>query len=151
MLSKGDKNLRKISIVLCSIIIYISVCFIELFICNTSWIPLVASNGYTLVEKGFFVAVNLLSIVSVAYVLKNGNIKNLLINSIIMWFTFVVLGLLIDLRTWIGIITNNEAIVLGVNFLGDDIWISHYIGCFFGIIVNVSIIIYKHMKGKQKK
>ena len=143
--------MRKIRVVLCSIIIYISVCFIELFICNTSWIPLVTSNGYTLVEKVFFLSVNLLSIASVAYVLKNGNIKNLLINSIIMWFTFVVLGLLIDLRTWIGIITNNEAIVLGVNFLDDDIWISHYIGCFFGIIVNVSIMIYKHMKGKQKK
>ena len=141
--------MRKISIVLCSIIIYISVCFIELFICNTSWIPLVASNGYTLVEKGFFVAVNLLSIVSVAYVLKNGNIKNLLINSIIMWVTFVVLGLLIDLRTWIGIITNNETIVLGVNFLGDDIWISHYIGCFIGMVTDIIILMFRKIRNRK--
>ncbi len=67
-----------------------------------------------------------------------------------MWVAFFVLGLLLSLRTWNGIITNNGTIVLGVNFFGDDIYISHYIRCFVEMIANVIITIFKHMKSKSK-
>ena len=42
---------------------------------------------------------------------------------------------IIDLRILINILLGNETDVLGVNFLNQDIWFMHYIGCFIGILV----------------
>lgn len=66
----------------------------------------------------------------------------------IMWCIFVFLQI-IGLRNWIGIFTNNETIVLGVNFLGDDIWISHYIGCFIGMVTDIIILMFRKIRNRK--
>ena len=66
----------------------------------------------------------------------------------IMWCIFVFLQI-IGLRNWIGTFTNNETIVLGVNFLGDDIWISHYIGCFIGMVTDIIILMFRKIRNRK--
>ena len=138
--------MKKRNIVLWSIITYVVICLLELFICNSSIIPHWGMENYTLTEKVLFCVIGTLSGVLVAFLLRAKNAKHLLINSVTMWCIFVVLGQVIGLRHWIGIFTNNETIVLGVNYLGDDIWISHYIGCFVGMLSDVIILMFRKIK-----
>ena len=133
--------MKKRSIVLLSSVTYVFICLVELIVCRLSIIPHWGVYDYTLIEKVLFYVIFILSALLVAFLLKKGNIKRLLINSLIMWCVFIILGQVIGVRYWIGIFTNNEAIVFGVNFLGEDIWISHYIGCFVGMIVDMVILI----------
>ena len=141
--------MKKGSIVLWSIITYVVVCLLELLICKSSIIPHWGLENYTLVENTLFYAIAILSGVLVAFLLRTENAKHLLINSMIMWCIFVFLGQVIGLRHWIGIFTNKETIVLGVNFLGDDIWISHYIGCFIGMVADTIILTFRKIKNMK--
>ena len=84
-----------------------------------------------------------------AFLLRAESIKCLLINSIIMWCVFIIIGQVIGLRNWIGIFTNNETIVLGVSFVGEDIWIAHYMGCFVGMVLDVIILMFRKGISRQ--
>ena len=140
--------MKKGSIILWSIITYVVVCLLELLICKSPIIPHWGLEDYTLVENTLFYTIVILSGVLVGFLLRTENAKKLLINSMIMWCIFVFLQI-IGLRNWIGIFTNNETIVLGVNFLGDDIWISHYIGCFIGMVTNITILMFRKIRNKK--
>ena len=140
--------MKKGSIILWSIITYVVVCLLELLICKSSIIPHWGLEDYTLVENTLFYTIVILSGVLVGFLLRTENAKKLLINSIIMWCIFVFLQI-IGLRNWIGTFTNNETIVLGVNFLGDDIWISHYIGCFIGMVTDIIILMFRKIKNRK--
>ncbi len=141
--------MKKGSIVLWSIITYVVVCLLELLICKSSIIPHWGLENYTLVENTLFYSIAVLSGALVAFLLRTKDAKELLINSIIMWCIFVFLGQIIGLRHWIGIFTDNESIVLGVNFLGDDIWISHYIGCFIGMVTDIIILMFRKIRNRK--
>lgn len=140
--------MKKGSIILWSIITYVVVCLLELLICKSSIIPHWGLEDYTLVENTLFYTIVILSGVLVGFLLRTENAKKLLINSMIMWCIFVFLQT-IGLRNWIGIFTNNETIVLGVNFLGDDIWISHYIGCFIGMVTDIIILMFRKIRNRK--
>ena len=140
--------MKKGSIVLWSIITYVVVCLLELLICKSSIIPHWGLKDYTLVENTLFYAIFILSGVLVSFLLRTENVKKLLINSMIMWCIFVFLQIT-GLRHWIGIFTNNEPIVLGVNFLGDDIWVSHYIGCFIGTVTDIIILMFRKIRNRK--
>jgi len=140
--------MKKGSIILWSIITYVVVCLLELLICKSSIIPHWGLEDYTLVENTLFYTIVILSGVLVGFLLRTENAKKLLINSIIMWCIFVFLQI-IGLRNWIGTFTNNETIVLGVNFLGDDIWISHYIGCFIGMVTDIIILMFRKIRNRK--
>jgi len=140
--------MKKGSIILWSIITYVVVCLLELLICKSSIIPHWGLEDYTLVENTLFYTIVILSGVLVGFLLRTENAKKLLINSIIMWCIFVFLQI-IGLRHRIGIFTNNETIVLGVNFLGDDIWISHYIGCFIGMVTDIIILMFRKIRNRK--
>ena len=142
--------MKKVNVALWSIITYVAVCLLELLICNSSTIPL-WSMGYTLTEKVLFYVIGVSSGVLVAFILRTENAKHLFINSVIMWCIFVVSARVIGVRYWIGILTNNETIVFGVNFLGDDVWISHYIGCFVGMVADIIIILFRKVKNRGCK
>ena len=140
--------MKKGSIILWSIITYVVVCLLELLICKSSIIPHWGLEDYTLVENTLFYTIVILSGVLVGFLLRTENAKKLLINSMIMWCIFVFLQI-IGLRNWIGTFTNNETIVLGVNFLGDDIWISHYIGCFIGMVTDIIILMFRKIRNRK--
>lgn len=141
--------MKKGNVVLWSIITYVAVCLLELLICNSSIIPHFGMNDYTNVEKALFYVITILSGTLVAFLLRTESIKCLLINSIIMWCIFIIIGQVIGLRHWIGIFTNNETIVLGVNFLGEDIWIAHHMGCFVGMVVDIIILMFRKGISRQ--
>ena len=140
--------MKKGSIILWSIITYVVVCLLELLICKSSIIPHWGLEDYTLVENTLFYTIVILSGVLVGFLLRTENAKKLLINSMIMWCIFVFLQV-IGLRNLIGIFTNNETMVLGVNFLGDDIWISHYIGCFIGMVTDIIILMFRKIRNRK--
>ena len=140
--------MKKGSIFLWSIITYVVVCLLELLICKSPIIPHWGLEDYTLVENTLFYTIVILSGVLVVFLLRTENAKKLFINSMIMWCIFVFLQI-IGLRNWIGIFTNNETIVLGVNFLGDDIWISHYIGCFIGMVIDIIILMFRKIRNRK--
>ena len=114
------------------IVMNITICIIELYF---SYIKLFSNNIFI---KNLFLYFILVTTTIFTYsILNTSSIKRFFAHTLIAILAYLLANKIIDFRLIIGVLLDLETVVLGVNFMGGDIWFYHYVGIVLGVIISM--------------
>ncbi len=141
--------MKRVFMLIYATIFYLVICFTDMLFYKIPLIPHMGFSEYTIMEKCFFFILIAVSVIITAFMLNRDNIKEFFINFALLLVTYLFLNNVVNVRFLVSMcVPDFETFAFGPNFLSQDIWFSHYLGCFIGVIVAGCIVLIKISKHK---
>ena len=145
------KSLKTTSLMLLSALgVYISVCLLDMFLFAVPLIPGHGVDGYTPLQNLFFIVSIAVSALVTALMLKRFRLGKFFLDSLILWVFYLFLAKIVNIPSVVGSLSPVDSIFYtythGVDFLRQDIWFFHYLGCIIGTIAAFIITLVKKIK-----
>lgn len=130
-------------------ILYLLVCFTDMLFYKIPLIPNMGFSEYTIPEKGFFFILIAVSVIITVFMLNRDSMKKFVIDATLLLIAYLFLNNIVNVRFWASLyIPGFETFAFGSNYLSQDIWFCHYLGCIMGTIAAGCIVLIKTTKHK---
>lgn len=141
--------MKRVFTLIYATILYLLVCFTDMLFYRNPLIPHMGFSEYTIPEKGFFFVLIAVSVIITMFMLNKDSIRDFVIAFVLLLVTYLFLNNVVNVRFLVSMcVPGFETFAFGPNFLSQDIWFSHYLGCFIGIIATGCILLIKISKRK---
>lgn len=140
--------MKKFFLILYGATIYFTVLFIDMFLYKVHLIPNFGFSEYSVPERIFFYILTFVYAVFVMMILKEQTFKGFIRNAIILWLTYLIFRKVINVQELVSILIKGyETYAYEPNYMSQDIWLFHEIGCFIGTVAGG---LYTYLRGIKK-